>query len=271
MIGGGGFNTASGLGATIGGGLENVASGPQATVGGGSRNYASGDYATVAGGGGGTGCTPCISNAAGGVAATVPGGQLNVATGNYSFAAGRRAKANDNGSFVWGDSTDGDVFSTGVNTFTVRAAGGVTFYSHGSLGAGVKLAIGANSWSALSDRDAKENFGAVDGAALLEKLNAIPMETWNYRTQDTTIRHMGPMAQDFRAAFGLGEDDKHISTIDADGVALAGVQALYRLVGRMVQEKDAQIEHLTEQVRQLQDDVKALQAPQGADVSRAGR
>jgi len=54
--------------------------------------------------------------------------------------------------------------------------------------------------------------------------------TWNYKTQDDSIRHIGPMAQDFRAAFGLGEDDKRITTIDADGVALAAIQALYKLV-----------------------------------------
>jgi TolA-binding protein len=93
---------------------------------------------------------------------------------------------------------------------------------------------------------------------LLEKLNSIPIETWNFRSQDDSIRHMGPMAQDFYAAFGLGEDDKHISTVDADGVALAGVQALYRMVGRMVQEKDAQIQELTDQVRQLRKAVEEL-------------
>ena len=78
---------------------------------------------------------------------------------------------------------------------------------------------------------------------------------------------MGPMAQDFRAAFGLGEDDKHISTVDAVGVALAGVQALYR----MVREKNAQVERLTEQVRQLQSEMDGLKARLGVEVSRAGR
>ena len=97
------------------------------------------------------------------------------------------------------------------------------------------------------------------------KLSAIPMQTWNYRSQDTSIRHMGPMAQDFRAAFGLGEDDKHISTVDADGVALAGILALYR----MVREKDAQIERLTEHVRQLQAAVEGLQSRLGVEVSAA--
>jgi hypothetical protein len=106
----------------------------------------------------------------------------------------------------------------------------------------------------VSDRNVKENVAAVDGRDLLDKLDAIPLATWNYKTQDESIRHIGPMAQDFHAAFGLGEDDRHITTIDADGVALAGVQALYR----MVQEKDSQIERLTDQVKKLQEVVEKL-------------
>jgi hypothetical protein len=35
---------------------------------------------------------------------------------------------------------------------------------------------------------------------------------------------MGPTAQDFRAAFGLGPNDTTISVVDADGVALAAIQ-----------------------------------------------
>jgi hypothetical protein len=34
------------------------------------------------------------------------------------------------------------------------------------------------------------------------------------------------MAQDFYAAFNVGPDDKHIATVDADGVALAAIQGL---------------------------------------------
>jgi hypothetical protein len=42
-----------------------------------------------------------------------------------------------------------------------------------------------------------------------------PMQTWTARGQDPSVRHMGPMAQDFAAAFGVGEDDTHIATIEA--------------------------------------------------------
>ena len=59
---------------------------------------------------------------------------------------------------------------------------------------------------------------------------------------------MGPVAQDFSAAFGLGESDKHINTIDADGVALGAIQGLYKLV----QEKEGRISTLEEHNRKLE-------------------
>ena len=65
-------------------------------------------------------------------------------------------------------------------------------------------------------------------------------------------RHRGPTAQDFRAAFGLGEDDTTISTVDAQGVALAAVQGLFAVV----QEKDGRI-------AVLESDVAALKQHQG--------
>jgi len=256
---------------TIGGGGNNIAGNgvnpttdhPFATVGGGGHNTASGQESTVSGG---------ARNTASGYRATVPGGFWNTAGGPYSFAAGRRARANHNGSFVWADYTDAHFESTAPNEFNVRASGGVRIFTDSLETAGVTLLAGDSTWNSVSDRNAKENFAAVAGAEVLEKLNAMPVETWNYK--GGAIRHMGPMAQDFYAAFGLGPDDKHISTVDADGVALAGVQALYRMVGRIVQEKDTQIQELTEQVRQLQESVQALQDRQalqsrlGVEVSR---
>jgi hypothetical protein len=62
---------------------------------------------------------------ASGLSSTIPGGRDNLAAGDYSFAAGHRAKANDNGAFVWADSTDADFSSTGENQFLIRASGGV--------------------------------------------------------------------------------------------------------------------------------------------------
>jgi hypothetical protein len=251
-VGGGNNNTASNTNATVGGGNSNTASGIEATVGGGNSNTASGIEATVGGGAG---------NTASGDWATVPGGWLNVAQGIYSFAAGRRAKANHDGAFVWGDTTDADVASTAPNQFTIRASGGVTFFSSTdttSPAPGVNLPAGASAWTTISDRASKENFAPVDGQALLARLNAIPLLTWNWRAQDASIRHMGPMAQDFRAAFGLGSDDKHISTVDADGVALAAIQELYR----MSLQKDERIRELMRELKELRALVAQVSAEQ---------
>jgi hypothetical protein len=67
----------------------------------------------------------------------------------------------------------------------------------------------------------------MDVHDILARLATVPIQSWNYTAQDPAIRHIGPMAQDFYAAFGVGEDERYISTIDADGVALAAIQALY--------------------------------------------
>jgi hypothetical protein len=61
---------------------------------------------------------------------------------------------------------------------------------------------------------------------VLTRIAAMPVTEWSYKAQDAAIRHIGPTAQDFHAAFGLGEDPLRIGTLDADGVALAGVKAL---------------------------------------------
>jgi hypothetical protein len=280
-VGGGYENTASDWCATVGGGHDNIASGSYATVGGGSMNTASGNHPTVAGGhfheatgdfstiGGGygndaTGAEATVGggrwNRATGNYSAIPGGLSNTASGDYSFAAGRRAKADDDGSFVLADSTNSDVPSMASNRITARFTGGYLFYTDTALTTWSYLAAGSGTWSDSSDRARKENVRSVDTREVLDKLARIPIATWNYKTQDQSIRHMGPMAQDLHAAFGLGESDTHITTIDADGVALAAIQGLYE-AGL---EKDAQIAALRAekdaQVAALQKEVEALKA-----------
>ena len=85
----------------------------------------------------------------------------------------------------------------------------------------------------------KENFADIDGEEILRRLRAVPILEWNYKTQSARIRHIGPMAQDFMAAFHVGDDDRHISTIDPDGIALAGVKALDTRTLTQQQEIDA--------------------------------
>lgn len=107
--------------ATIGGGNSNViqSNALRATISGGDRNsiQANARSATIGGGNQNT-------IRANGWYGTIPGGDNNSAT-NYAFAAGRRAKANQTGSFVWADATDADFTATATNQFLVRASGGV--------------------------------------------------------------------------------------------------------------------------------------------------
>jgi len=104
---------------------------------------------------------------------------------------------------------------------------------------------------AISDRGVKENFEAVDGREVLARLAKIPIESWNLKSQDPSIRHIGPMAQDFYSAFCVGEDNRHIGTTDADGVALAAIQGLYELA----REKDTQIKALEARLAALEKEI----------------
>ena len=263
-VGGGNSNFATGSYATIAGGQSNLAGG-SSTVGGGTSNSAGGVGATIAGGGsntaGGSGATVAggNQNTASGNSATVAGGISNTAGGNYSFAAGCHADAAHLGSFVWGGtggSSCTPLSSSVSGQFLALAPGGVIFYSNTTFTAGVSLVAGGSSWSNASDRTLKEHFDAVNGGNLLMKLDALPMSTWNYKAQAPRFRHLGPMAQDFYAAFGLGEDNRHIDEIDGQGVALAGVQALYRLSLK----KDAEIQDQRAEIRTLMNEVQDLRA-----------
>ena len=258
-VGGGSENAASAQNATIAGGYQNLASGTIATVAGGTANTASANNAAVGGG---------FTNTASGVGATVPGGAYNTAQGDVSLAAGRRAKANNPGCFVWGDfSIDADVACNYNNRFIARASGGVYLYTAGNLSTGAYLASGSGSWSDVSSRDVKDNFTTVDGQEVLASLAEVPMTTWNYKAQDASIRHMGPMAQDFHAAFGLGESDTSITTVDADGVALAAIQGLYQRSqeqGARIQALETQNASLQQRLDDLEARVSALEAGSGA-------
>jgi trimeric autotransporter adhesin len=197
--------------ATVGGGSNNLASGQSGTVSGGSNNTASGQFATIA------------------------GGHHNTASGAYSFAIGHRAIADDLGTFVWADSMDAAIAAPGNNTFTVRASGGVWLGTDNSpmiptgrflnTSTGGYLTVGG-VWTNASDRAAKENFIPIDSQAILEALNDLPITMWNYIAEGDSIQRIGPMAQDFYAAFGVGMDEISISTIDAQGVAFAAIQGL---------------------------------------------
>jgi hypothetical protein len=238
-IAGGQNHIASGTHSTISGGDSHIASGSGSTVGGGFGNSSSADYATASGG---------LQNTASGFGAVVAGGRENSATGSfaaipggfsnsagsYSFAAGRRAKAIHSGSFVWADSGDVDFASTAPDQFLIRASSGVgigtSAPSHPlEMASGAHVTAGG-TWSNSSDRSRKTNFKSVDPEVILSALSKLEISEWSYRTEEPVVRHLGPTSQDFMAAFNLGADNTSITTIDADGVALASIQALHRLL-----------------------------------------
>jgi hypothetical protein len=99
-----------------------------------------------------------------------------------------------------------------------------------------------------SDRAKKANLAAVDARDVLAKVATLPITTWNYISQGPTVRHIGPMAQDFHATFGVGDDPTHINVVDAMGVILAAIQGLHQIV----QEQDARLAALEARLAALE-------------------
>ncbi len=234
-------------------------------------------------------------------------GNHTVADGKFSTAMGGNVSTGGHeGSFIYGDTAHtGIVTNTADSQFEVIAYGGVNFFtgedpvSH-ALVKGAGLASGSGTWTSISDRNAKTAVQPVDPREVLKKVAALPMNTWQYKTQEVKYRHMGPMAQDFYAAFHLGESDKGIDTVDADGVALAAIQALNAelvekdrkiatlssLMDTLAKGKDAEIatlrselsaqtrrvaalESLAEDVASLKKQLAALRQPATATVALA--
>lgn len=222
----GGFNNqATGFEATIAGGASNTSSGSRSYVGGGNNNEASARYATTGGG---------FNNAARGYGSIAPGGEANVAEGSYSYAAGRQAQALNTGAFVWADNSGGTVASTGPNQFVVRAAGGFYFGDDNeptlqdgliNTSTGAHLTVGG-TWANASSVARKTDFSPVDPEEILESVRELPVRSWQYEDEPGDTRHVGPTAEAFDEAFEFGEGSETIATVDADGVALAAVQAL---------------------------------------------
>ncbi len=121
-------------------------------------------------------------------------------------------------------------FKEGTVLFVVKGDGNVGV---GTQAPSALLEVAGTTRTAVlqitSARAAKEDFTPVDAAAVLAKVAALPIATWAY-TNSHGVRHLGPVAEDFHAAFALGDSAQHIATVDADGVALAAIQGLYKLV-----------------------------------------
>lgn len=108
--------------------------------------------------------------------------------------------------------------------FVASSPGGFRFITSSATN-GATLPAGESSWFALSDSHTKTAVAAIDHRATLRKVAALPVTAWEYK-HDPNRSHVGPMAQDFHATFGLGFDDKHISTLDTDGVTLSAIKGL---------------------------------------------
>lgn len=249
-VGGGGTNTANGIASVVAGGDSNSAVGGQSVVSGGQGNLASNIRGIVVGG---------FGNTASGQNATVGGGALNCAGGNMSWVGGNRAKTRpgndagsagtgcanvpintvdvggDSGSFVWADLQSADLVTTGPNQFLVRAFGGIWLGNNSAVtipaGQFIATSTGAHltsggTWTNASSRSLKQAFETVDTRAVLARVLELPMLTWQYSSSPLEGRHLGPIAEDFHALFGLGNNDRAISTVDANGVALAAIQGL---------------------------------------------
>jgi hypothetical protein len=242
-IGGGSDNAISSSFATIGGGLDNAVSSNFGTVPGGYANTASGLYSFAAGynaqavnegsfvwsdDSSGTAFTSTGNDqfairAAGGVVMNVSGSsglhpaavQINsTGTAAVGLAVGE------------GSSDSATVF---VNTGSGDIIKGFSGGTGGNLVFEVKNngTVNVNGVALTSDRNAKEHFAPLDAKTVLEKVAALPLTEWNYKSDAPAVRHVGPMAQDFHAAFNLnGSDEKHISVVDESGVALAAIQGL---------------------------------------------
>jgi len=108
-----------------------------------------------------------------------------------------------------------------------------------------------------SDRNIKTNFAEVDTRSVFERVLTLPIQSWSF-TNHPAIRHVGPMSQDFHAAFKVGRDEKHISTIDVGGVAFAAIQGLNQKLEDELKRRDAENAELKQRVTQLEQLLKTL-------------
>ncbi len=231
-------------------------------------------------------------------------GEDNTATGYASVAMGYHAHTNSRrGTFVFADNVTGGTqdsvkvelvgsavwrLSCGMRIHTNQAlTTGVSFggpsvnpsvcgssYYYGQANAMISTSTGAylhtdGTWTNASDVNRKHLFADVSGEDVLERLRNLPVTSWSYRTNREGARHIGPTAQDFHAAFGLGDDDKVISTVDADGVALAAAKALEARTAdqetriQALEARNAELEQANAELQARMARIEALLAGQG--------
>ena len=97
-----------------------------------------------------------------------------------------------------------------------------------------------------SSRSLKENLEPVNGMSVLKALDGLDLYEWQYIGTDS--RHLGPTAEEFSAAYGLGNTDKAIAPADMAGVALAAIKTLHE----KNQKLETTIEQLTARLEALE-------------------
>jgi hypothetical protein len=170
------------------------------------------------------------------------GSITSLGTVRYEIGAGQKFSLGERGVF------EVDAPGTTAGRFLIAENGNVGI---GNTSPDARLKVvnarcDGNTWIDSSDQNLKENFEPVDSRSVLEKVVALPITRWNYKT-DPASPHLGPMAQDFHTAFGLGSDNTSIAAVDKDGVALAAIQGLHQLV----KDKEARIQALEQTVAEL--------------------
>jgi hypothetical protein len=181
------------------------------------------------------------------------------ADADYSVAIGQRASTNGHaGAIVFSDgSTTDSTQASANNQFSVRAAGGIRLFTNATMTTGVQVAAGGSSWAVISDRNRKQDFLPVNGEDLLGRIRGLPVTTWRLRTEeDRTVRHIGPMAQDWHRAFGFNSDSTTINMSDFDGVNLAAIQALEARTAEL-QASNRELQARTAEVGQLRTELDA--------------
>ena len=151
-----------------------------------------------------------------------------------------------------------------TNRWIARSTGGVYFYTSADFNYGSFLPSGGSAWNTVSNRELKENFSLVDSTELLERLAQYPISSWNYKSQEDTIVHVGMMADEFNSLIeGLGgEGQDYINSMDAVGVALAAAQGLYA----ENQELKEKLANQQEQLNDLASRLSALETGQKTDA-----
>jgi hypothetical protein len=266
-IAGGGGNTIQpgAFYSTIGGGELNTISGPRGTVPGGDHNVA-GTNSFAAGHNAKANHTGAFvwADSTGADFASTADNQFSVrATGgvrlsdntpNLSFGSTTRQMLNLFGT-AYGLGVQDSTFYQRSNFRFSWFVGGTHSDLQNAPGAGGSVVMTLTpsgltvngSACCSSDRNAKENFTPLEPREVLEKVAALPITRWNYKN-DVGTPHLGPMSQDFYAAFGVGPDEKHIATVDADGVALAAIQGL----NQKVIQKETEITELKQRLEKLE-------------------